>query len=64
MALTRMPLSTSRRAAFFVSIQTAAFDTTYASGPASGCLAAIDAIVTIAPSLPAAIIRCLRTPAS
>ena len=48
-ALTRMPMPASARAPCLVSIQTPAFDTEYATGPASGCFDAIDAIVTIDP---------------
>ena len=54
---TRMPAGASMRAAFFVSIQTAALDITYPNGPASGTLAAMDAIVTIDPGVPAASMR-------
>lgn len=48
-AFTRIPAGPSTRAAYLVSIQTPALDTEYAGAPASGCLAAIDAIVMIEP---------------
>ena len=49
---TRMPEPVSIFAACSVSIQTPAFDTPYAGAPGSGCFAAIDEIVTIAPPRP------------